>query len=221
MNAFRPLLVVSFCLALLNSSAVAQEYFTATITHDQETGAAGTTPLITSTGDPRPLSYGMATFILNATATALSFNATVYNLDVTGSQTPNDTNDNLGAAHIHAAAAGVAGSVVWGFLGAPDNDIIGVPFVATPFADGVGGTFSGTWDLTEGNSTALIDRSLAAQLGNIRAGNTYINFHTPQFGGGEIRGQILSIPDAGSTAALLGLAVFGLLGVHRKLKGRS
>ena len=105
MNAFRPLLVISFCLAVLNS-ALAQEYFTATITHDQETGAAGTTPLMTSSGGPRPLSYGMATFILNATATALSFNATVYNLDVTGSQTPNDTNDNLTNAHIHAAPAG-------------------------------------------------------------------------------------------------------------------
>jgi hypothetical protein len=212
MNAFRRLLLLSSSLALLNTGALAQEYFTATITHDQETGAAGMTPLVTSTGSPRLLSYGTAQFILNETATALSFTATVFNLDVTGLQTPNDTNDNLGAAHIHAGAFGASGGVVWGFLGAPDNDIIGVPFVATPFTDAVGGTFSGTWDLTEGNST----HTLASQLANIRAGNTYINFHTPQFPGGEIRGQI--VPDAGSTAAMLGLVVIGLLGMHRRIK---
>src|SRR5688572_4321854 len=153
MKTFRPLLLISFSLALMNSSAVA-EYFYATITHDQETGAAGMAPLLTSTGDPRALSFGTAEFFLNQEATALSFIATVHNLDVTGAQTPNDTNDNLGAAHIHAAAFGASGGVVWGFLGAPDNDIIGVPFISTPFATGVGGTFSGTWDLTEGNLTA-------------------------------------------------------------------
>src|SRR5205807_7305785 len=32
---------------------------------------------------------------------------------------------------------------------------------------------------------------LAAQTANILAGNAYINFHTTQFPGGEIRGQIL------------------------------
>jgi len=54
----------------------------------------------------------------------------------------------------------------------------------TPTAGGVGGTFSGKWDAPEGNNTTL-----AAQLPNIRAGHAYINFHTTQFGGGEIRGN--------------------------------
>ena len=211
MNAFRRLLLLSSSLALLYTGAVAQEYFTATITHDQETGGAGALPLLTSTGGTRPLSYGSAQFILNEAATELSFTATIFNIDVTGTQTPNDTNDDLGAAHIHAAAFGASGGVVWGFFGAPDNDTTGVPFVATPFTNAVGGSFSGTWDLIEGNNTTL-----ALQLANIRAGNTYINFHTPQFRGGEIRGQI--VPDAGSTAAMLGLVVIGLLGMHRRLK---
>jgi hypothetical protein len=48
----------------------------------------------------------------------------------------------------------------------------------------VGGNFSGKWDAPEGNGTTL-----AAQLANIRAGRAYINFHTTQFTGGEIRGN--------------------------------
>jgi hypothetical protein len=55
---------------------------------------------------------------------------------------------------------------------------------------GVGGTFSGTWNLTEGNATTL-----TAQIPNILAGRSYINFHTTQFGGGEIRGAITAVPD--------------------------
>ena len=44
--------------------------------------------------------------------------------------------------------------------------------------------FSGKWDAPEGNGTTL-----AAQLSNLREGRAYINFHTTQFGGGEIRGN--------------------------------
>jgi hypothetical protein len=49
---------------------------------------------------------------------------------------------------------------------------------------GVGGNFSGKWDAPEGNGTTL-----AAQLSNLREGRAYINFHTMQFAGGEIRGN--------------------------------
>jgi hypothetical protein len=40
--------------------------------------------------------------------------------------------------------------------------------------------------LSEGNNTTL-----TAQLPNILSGHAYINFHTVQFGGGEIRGNIV------------------------------
>jgi hypothetical protein len=58
--------------------------------------------------------------------------------------------------------------------------------VNAPFtgAGNVGGTISGKWDPPEGNGTTF-----AAQLANLKAGRAYINFHTTQFGGGEIRGQ--------------------------------
>jgi hypothetical protein len=153
------------------------------LTHDQET-TKGT--LTTSTGDPRPLSYGSVSFTLNAARTQLIFSATIYNIDVTGTQTP-DVNDNLAAAHIHVGAPpGSNGPVRWGFFGLPFNDNNPQNTTLTPFATGVGGTFSGTWDLPEGNAGT----NLTSNLPGILSGMAYINFHTRQFGGGEIRGQI-------------------------------
>jgi len=116
----------------------------------------------------------------------MTFTATINNLDFTGSQT-SDTNDNLVAAHIHAGptvSPTVNGPVVWGFFGTPFNDNNPNDVVNTPFASGVGGTISGKWDAPEGNGTTF-----AAQLSNLKEGRAYINFHTVQFPGGEIRGN--------------------------------
>jgi hypothetical protein len=81
--------------------------------------------------------------------------------------------------------------------------------VFTPFATGVGGTVSGKWDAPEGNGTTL-----TAQLENIKAGRSYINFHTTQFGGGEIRGAIIAPEPSSLLLVLTGTA--GLLGVYRR-----
>ncbi len=42
------------------------------------------------------------------------------------------------------------------------------------------------------------------QLANILAGRAYINFHTTQFGGGEIRGNIAAVPEPEAYALMLG-----------------
>jgi hypothetical protein len=165
-----------------------QRLFVATLTNAQENPPTNPT---TSTGGPRPASLGTATFRLNPAQTAMTFTATINNIDINGSQTPGDTNDNLTVAHIHAGAAvtpGTNGPVVWGFYGSPfnDNNPNDQAFGPLP-GGGVGGNFSGKWDAPEGNGTTL-----AAQLTNIRTGHAYINFHTVQFGGGEIRGNIPS-----------------------------
>jgi hypothetical protein len=156
--------------------------FVVSLTNSQEVPPAVPT---TTTGAPRPASSGTARFQFNEAQTALTFSATITNIDVSASQTA-DTNDNLTAAHIHAGAAvapGVNGPVVWGFFGAPfnDNNPNDQVFFASP---PVGGSFSGKWDAPEGNGTTL-----AAQLSNLREGRAYINFHTRQFAGGEIRGN--------------------------------
>ncbi|RYZ29936.1 MAG: CHRD domain-containing protein [Chitinophagaceae bacterium] len=156
----------------------------ASLTHAQETVQGA---LVTSSGSPRPLSFGNATFSLNAAQTEMTMSVTVFNLDVTGSQTPGDNNDNLMAAHIHVGAApGENAPVRWGFFGAPDNDVNPKQLSITPFASGVGGTFTSIWDVSEGNGGT----TLTTNLPGILAGLSYINFHTVQFPGGEIRGQI-------------------------------
>jgi hypothetical protein len=162
------------------------------------------------------VSFGTAIFSLDDAGTALSFTAMINNIDVTGSQTA-DANDDLVNAHIHASATGGTPTfpVVWGFFGTPDNDIAPDNLVVTPFETGVGGTFSSTWDLNEGNAGT----TLADQLPNILAGRSYINFHTVQNPPGEIRGQILPIPEP-STYALLGIGLATVIGFTRRRSGR-
>ncbi|HEX8559519.1 MAG TPA: TIGR03118 family protein [Pyrinomonadaceae bacterium] len=173
---------VDALLASANLTPAEVRLFVVQMTNSQEPGAVVPT---TSTGDPRPASFGTARFQFNQAQTAMTFSASVNNIDVTGAQTA-DLNDNLTAAHIHAGPAvapGVNGPVVWGFFGAPFNDNNPNDQVFFP-SGGVGGVFRGKWDAPEGNGTTL-----AAQLSNLREGRAYINFHTRQFPGGEIRGN--------------------------------
>jgi hypothetical protein len=184
MRRLNPILIVIVVGMVATASGHAVTILKATLTNAQEIPPAVPT---TSTGDPRPASFGTAVFTLNDSLTAMSFTATIFNIDVTGTQTP-DENDNLTAAHIHASATvtpTTIAPVVWGFFGAPFNDDNPPDLSLTPFTTGVGGVFSGKWDAPEGNNTTL-----AAQLDNILTGHSYINFHTKQFAGGEIRGAI-------------------------------
>ena len=170
-------------LASANLTPAEVRLFVLNLTNGQE--VPPTNPTL-SGGGARPASFGTARMQFNSAQTTLTMTATISNIDVGNAQTP-DTNDNLAAAHIHAGAAvapGVNGGVVWGFFGAPfnDNNPNDSSFTLTP--GGVGATFNGKWDAPEGNGTTL-----AAQLANLREGRAYLNFHTVQFGGGEIRGN--------------------------------
>lgn len=195
----------AFSIALITlcaSVAAADTLLTAELNNANEVSGTPVIPTLT-TGDPRPASFGSATFVLNDAQTALTYSITVNNIDLTGTQTV-DTNDNLGAAHIHAPATPAQNTgVVFGFFGTPFNDNNPLDVVVTPFAVGVGGTITGKWDAPEGQNTTL-----AAQIDNLLNGHAYVNVHTTQFPGGEIRGTIL-VPEP-SIAALLGFA--GMVG---------
>jgi len=189
-----------FVDALLTSANLSPSDFTVNLTNAQEVPPTNPT---TTGGARRPNSFGTAHFTINAGDTAMTMTATVNNIDFTGAQTA-DTNDNVTNAHIHASATvtpTTTAPVVWGFIGTPFNDNNPNDAVVTPFGSGVGGTVSGKWDAPEGNGTTL-----AAQLANIRSGHAYVNFHTTQFGGGEIRGNFPA------TQALRDSLVAGLTG---------
>ncbi len=202
--------LASAAALMVGGRALATTTYFATLTNAQE----GPTVIPTNTdGSPR-VSNGTATFVLSDDQQHLTMHAVVFGLDVTGTQSA-ETKDNLANAHIHAGAntPPATNSVVWGFFGSPFNDNAPNDFVLTPFTGGaVGGTFDGKWDEGEGNGTTL-----SAQLANIAAGRAYINFHSAQFAGGEIRGALLA-PEPTSIGILAG--TIGSLALRRRRAGR-
>lgn len=94
-------------------------------------------------------------------------------------------------AHIHRAPAGSNGPIVLWLDGMnTPGTTPSIPMGATSFS----GTLTGIWP--------------EARLAELLAGNTYFNIHTSQFGGGEIRGQIVPTPAATALLGLAGLAAF-------------
>ncbi|PYP76185.1 MAG: hypothetical protein DMD35_19250 [Gemmatimonadetes bacterium] len=102
-----------------------------------------------------------------ATATIVKKNGSyTYTVTYTGMSGP------LTGGHIHGpAATGTNANVI-----VPFNDAAGAP---------ASGTLSGTFTST--NTTTISNDSLEVLM---RTGNAYVNLHTTQFPGGEIRGQL-------------------------------
>ncbi|MFN0193742.1 MAG: CHRD domain-containing protein [Aestuariivirga sp.] len=136
-------------------------YFTANLTGAQETPPNASTATGTATG------------ALNLDQTRFTFTVTVTGIDIDGLQTPGTNLDNMSGFHIHRAAAGVPGGIVYN----PDLD-------GEFIENAVAGTLTSGWDTAEGLS--------GINLTALTSGGTYFNVHTVAFPGGEIRGQILA-----------------------------
>lgn len=152
---------------------------------------------------PEQGSGGIGIFELNDALNALSYDVTLTGLDIDGLQTPTNPNDNAARFHIHAAPAGSNGGIVFGIKDpAQDTDDL----VVNP----VTGRITGVWDGLEGNGTTL-----TLQLPALLANGLYFNVHTPDYPGGEIRGQIIIIPEPG-TCMLCLITCATLIGVARR-----
>ncbi|MBC8010308.1 MAG: CHRD domain-containing protein [Burkholderiales bacterium] len=103
-------------------------------------------------------------------------------------------------SHLHGPTASVNGN---GF-----TEVAGAPFTLTRSSNLVtGGTItSGPLTLSEPQELALLD------------GKFYINIHTVNNGGGELRGFLVpaAIPEPSSFAALAGFAGLGLAALRRR-----
>jgi len=133
---------------------------------------------------------GSGTLTLDTTANTLTFNSINWG-GLSGDST---------VSHIHGPGAPGQSVGVLYFLSSPATFTTTGPGIRS-------GTISGTLSLVDGTGGF----SIAQQISQLESSLWYINIHsTPNFGGGEIRGQILPVPEP-STLALLGLSAGALV----------
>jgi len=139
--------------------------------------------------------------VMSAGTAALTGTYDASTAMITVSVTYSGLSSGLAAAHLHAGPAGMNGGIIINLA---------------PATGATSGTFSGTFPVAAADEAGLI------------AGNVYVNLHTPNNGGGELRGQLTlalvppvnaAIPTMGQWGLMaLGLLVmiFGIVSLRQR-----
>ena len=112
------------------------------------------------------------------------FRMEIVDSNITFSISFSDLSSDLSVAHIHFAPSKVAGGVMIFLCGGG-----GQPDCPAATSGTITGTITAanvTGPITQGIDIGDLDSALEA----VRAGLGYVNMHTVNFGGGEIRGQV-------------------------------
>jgi hypothetical protein len=141
---------------------------------------------LTPAGDGGGARTGTGTFLLTLTGTTMTINGNFSGLSA-----------NSTAAHIHGPSGPLPGtaSVLYDFTASG----LGLATLGS-----TAGTINGTFGLV-----AKGTYTVAQQVTDLQAGLWYLNVHSTAFPGGEIRGQVLPVPEP-SSLALAGLGLIGL-----------
>jgi hypothetical protein len=122
---------------------------------------------------------------------------------------------NLSAMHIHGPADTSGSAGVLYDLIAIDNADGSQQGMFPAFGD-AGGNRSGYFDFVLTLQDGVGGKTLAVQESELLGNMWYINLHTPgTYAGGEIRGQLLAIPEPEHYAAFAGLGLLGFAGYRR------
>lgn len=192
-------------LVALAAPVAAGTIFSSVLTGDQEVPPSGST----GTGSA---SYEIVDN--GAAGLSLVFEAIIgptFNFGLAGST----GTQTVVAMHIHQAPRDVNGGIVFGLISPSDDDDLDTTL--TLLGDG-STRITGEWDADEGRPTGPTFADLATDFLDTAPGADapfYLNVHTTDFPGGEIRGQIVAAIPLPATLPLLAGAVL-VLGLRRR-----
>lgn len=145
-------------------------------------------------------SFGVGKLVLDTTAKTFDLDLFVVGIDLAdlAGAGPNAT-----PVHIHNAPAGSNGGIV-----------IDLGFFGDFFEDGLGITLR-LRDIAFGGVQGFISSDIDTNIEQFFEGNLYVNIHTADFPGGEIRGQIVG-PEIPAPAGMSLFALAGLGAIRRR-----